>query len=121
MSTVSLDGRETVVWSGQDPTPGGPSKGVAEIPLSGDMETRRVRITFDSKRFPGWNEIDAVALEDASGNTYWAVRAIASSTWANQEASNFEICATRALERIQGTYESVPLSLQLRGQLAIPE
>jgi hypothetical protein len=41
-----------------------------------------VKIYLASKDVPGWNEIDAVGLRDASQRTQWAVAAKASSTYA---------------------------------------
>jgi hypothetical protein len=52
---------------------------VASIALSGSILTNRVKIYIDSQRVPGFNEIDAVELLDASGGRQWASAAEASS------------------------------------------
>src|SRR5207248_11728619 len=65
---------------GEDPTGQDQDKGVSVIPLKLNFKTARVRLIIDSKGVEGWNEIDAVGLDDASGKTHWASAAIASST-----------------------------------------
>jgi len=42
------------------------------------------KIYVDSRGVPGWNEIDAVGLEDKDKQVIWATEATASSTYAQQ-------------------------------------
>jgi hypothetical protein len=80
ISAFDLKGEEVDVWSGEDPTAQDKEKGVSVIPLKVGFKTARVRIFLASKEVEGWNEIDAVGMDDASGKTHWASAAIASST-----------------------------------------
>jgi hypothetical protein len=85
LSRVTLfrpDTEEVDVWKGADPTSPEKGHGVSIIPISSETATNKIRIYLDSQRVPGWNEIDAVGLIDSMGRTHWAVRAEASSTYA---------------------------------------
>ncbi len=55
---------------------------VFEIPLHEQQSITRVTLVLDSEIVPGWNEIDAVAIRDRSGQPHWATSARASSTFA---------------------------------------
>jgi hypothetical protein len=77
-------GKEVELWSGADPTPAGTEKGISVIPVHPDFDLTRIRIYLDSPKVPGWNEIDAVGLLDATGTTHWADSATASSTYADR-------------------------------------
>jgi hypothetical protein len=96
-TTCGADGAPpVVVWSGSvgsatlSPT-GNPTTlaGTLTVPVRvlkigvDNVRTpvRRVRLDLDSAAVAGWNEIDAVGLEDASGRVQWAKRARASSTY----------------------------------------
>jgi hypothetical protein len=81
VSAFNSEGDEIVAWEGNDPTPRGKSKGISVIPVKLDFRVQRIRLSIDSPAVPGWNEIDAVAVEDRDGNTHWAVRAEASSSY----------------------------------------
>jgi hypothetical protein len=83
VTSVADDGKETEIWAGQDPTPVGAPMGTSEIAAAGNPKTNRIRIYLDSPRVPGWNEIDAVGLVDDGGKTHWAVKARASSSYAD--------------------------------------
>ncbi|MGV3720179.1 MAG: hypothetical protein ACO1SX_04645 [Actinomycetota bacterium] len=88
LSRVSLfrpDTEEVDVWKGTDPTPPEKGHGVSIIPISTETAANKIKLYLDSKRVPGWNEIDAVGLIDQMGRTHWAVRAEASSTYAQAE------------------------------------
>jgi hypothetical protein len=76
-------GTEVELWSGADPTPAGSEKGISVIPVHPDFDLTKIRIYLDSPKVPGWNEIDAVGLLDATGTTHWADGATASSTYAD--------------------------------------
>lgn len=80
ISAFNFDGDEVEVWSGDDPTGQDQERGVSVIPLKIGFKTARVRVFLGSKAVEGWNEIDAVGLDDAAGKTHWASAAIASST-----------------------------------------
>jgi beta-lactamase regulating signal transducer with metallopeptidase domain len=84
VSVFTANDKEVEVWSGKDPTPAGSGRGISEIAVEVNFETKRVKIYLDSPRVRGWNEIDAVALVDGSGQMQWAVHAEASSTFAEQ-------------------------------------
>ena len=77
-------GNEVELWSGADPTPAGKDKGISIIPVHPEFDLSRIRIYVDSPKVPGWNEIDAVGLLDATGTTHWAASACASSSYADQ-------------------------------------
>jgi hypothetical protein len=81
VSTFKPDGGEVTVWTGLDEN----KQPLFRIPLKIAFRTNRVRIWLDARGVPGWNEIDAVALQDASGQTHWASAAHASSTYAEPE------------------------------------
>jgi len=75
------EGVEQIVWSGTDPTSPDGEMGVSEIPIETGCRIDRIKIYLDSVNTAGWNEIDAVGLVDASGETHWAIRAEASSCY----------------------------------------
>jgi hypothetical protein len=81
VSAFTSFGNEVVLWSGTDPTPPTSPRGVSLIPVPGDFRTWRIKVYIDSPTFPGWNEIDAVGLQDKSGETQWASRAYASTSY----------------------------------------
>ena len=81
ISAFNADGDEVVAWEGTDPTPRGKPKGISVIPVKLDFAVKRIRLSIDSPAVPGWNEIDAVAIEDRNGNTHWATHAEASSAY----------------------------------------
>lgn len=80
---------ETDAWRGTDPTPRSAEHGVSIIPVTVPFETNKIRLYLASKEVPGWNEIDAVGLIDGRGKTHWAVRAAASSTYAENAALSY--------------------------------
>ncbi len=48
-------------------------------------KSQKIKIYIDSVNVPGWNEIDAVGIVDDVGAVHWAVKATASSTYAEPE------------------------------------
>jgi hypothetical protein len=82
VSAFTHDGREVTLWKGQDPTPPDRDRGISNIPLKRSFKTDRIKVYVNSREIPGWNEIDAAGLIDASGETQWAVEAWVSSTYA---------------------------------------
>jgi hypothetical protein len=63
------------------PIPPGPPLAVQTLPISPPLEISRIKLELDTAAVPGWNQIDAVALVDASGTRHWATSASASSYW----------------------------------------
>lgn len=76
---------ETVAWEGEDPTPQDQPKGISVIPVKVEFPVRRIKLYLDSPRVSGWNEIDAVGIEDTDGNRFWAKRVEASTTYASPD------------------------------------
>jgi hypothetical protein len=81
VTSVSRWGTEKVLWQGSDPTPTSAASGVSRIPLPSAVSTSRIKLYIDSAAVPGWNEIDAVGLEDANGEITWATEASASTSY----------------------------------------
>jgi hypothetical protein len=81
IDSVSAAGAKTKLWSGIDPTPPGAPRGVSTITLPRPVRTRRIQLYLDSVAVPGWNEIDAIGIQDATGRTYWASGAWAGSSY----------------------------------------
>lgn len=104
ISAFMLSGEEVTVWSGRDPTAVGSDRGVSVIPLKIGFKTSRVRISINSPDVEGWNEIDAVGLDDADGKTHWAAAAHASSTNAppnRRELLNALIVTNRQIQILE--------------------
>jgi len=76
------DGTEHIAWEGEDPTPRDQPRGVSVFPVKLAFPTKRIKVYIDSVSVPGWNEIDAVGLRNAEGQTAWAAEVEASSTYA---------------------------------------
>lgn len=83
-----INGKETLIWKGEDPTPANAGRGVSKIPVKSDAVFKTIRIYLNCPLVAGWNEIDAVALlERANGDEqeqpklHWAVDASASCTY----------------------------------------
>ena len=74
------NGREQVLWEGQDPTDRAPADFVVQPKTR--VTSNRVKIYLQTTRRAGWNEIDAVELIGADGTRQWASTASASSTFA---------------------------------------
>lgn len=82
ITAVSAAGTESEIWKGVDPlAKKGLAGGVANFPFSSVTKTRRIKLYLDSGSFPGYNEIDAIALIDPKGNKQWCQRAWASSSF----------------------------------------
>lgn len=73
------NGAEIPIWQGAQAAVPGPIDRV--FPTPGGLVARGAKVYLDTKRVPGWNEIDAVALMDRSGARHWAVKANASSSY----------------------------------------
>lgn len=75
------EGKETVAWEGIDPTPRTEPWGVSVFPVKLAFPVGKVKLYIDSVAVPGYNEIDAVGLRSAKGETQWAKSATASSSF----------------------------------------
>jgi hypothetical protein len=88
ITCFSESGVEIDAWTGADPAKANPSGiFVADVAVSIAQPITRIRLYIDSKRVPGWNEIDAVGLVDANGTVQWAQSVRASSTYAARGTS----------------------------------
>jgi hypothetical protein len=76
------DGREVTIWEGVEPKSEAPVEMAFAVPNS--INAKSVKVYLDTKRVPGWNEIDAVQLVGKDGSQQWAKQASASSTYAEQ-------------------------------------
>jgi hypothetical protein len=76
-------GKEETLWEGMYKPTAGTAGSVAHLPVSVAIQTSRIKLYLDTAAAAGWNEIDAVGLIDAIGETIWASGATASSTWAS--------------------------------------
>jgi hypothetical protein len=76
------DGREVTIWEGVEPKSEAPVEMAFAVPNS--INAKSVKVYLDTKRVPGWNEIDAVQLIGKDGSQQWAKQASASSTYAEQ-------------------------------------
>ena len=81
IDTVNANGGTKTVWHGRDPTGAGSAIGISKIKLDKPVTSRRIRIVLDTQNFPGWNEIDAVAILGADGKKQFATNAWASSSF----------------------------------------
>lgn len=82
VTAFNSDGDEVLAWEGEDPTPRDKPKGISVIPVKLDFKVQKIKLYLDSPAVSGWNEIDAVGIEDAAGNKHWAQTVLASSTYA---------------------------------------
>lgn len=76
------NGQEVTIWEGTAPAAQAPIE-TAFTP-STRVQANSVKIYMDTRRVPGWNEIDAVELIGADGTRQWATSVMASSTYAQQ-------------------------------------
>src|SRR3989344_6677825 len=75
--------RVYTLWQGRDPVMvSKDNRYVARIELGRPIMLSRIRLEIKSIEVQGWNEIDAVGLEDKDGKIYWAAHAEASSSYA---------------------------------------
>ena len=88
VSVFTLNGKEEVIWAGVAAPVNNPNVVGNEKQFARPLKTNRVKIYLDSKKVPGWNEIDAVGLVDREGHVQWAANVAASSTYAEQGGLN---------------------------------
>ncbi len=83
-TTFETDQSPVVLWEGKDPVVATGGRNVARLEISPIVPIKRIKLFIDSKAVAGWNEIDAVGLEDESGTIHWATAAGASSSFAER-------------------------------------
>ncbi len=81
ISAVTDAGSEIPLWQGDAPKVAAVSN--TPFAAAGNILTNRVKVYLDTKKVPGWNEIDAVQLIGRDGSRQWATGARASSTYGN--------------------------------------
>ena len=54
------------------------------FPVGGKIVAQSVKVYLDTKRVPGWNEIDAVEMVGRDGTRQWASQSSASSSYADR-------------------------------------
>src|SRR5436190_2978991 len=74
------NGTELTLWEGTEPVAQPPVEMSFAVPSS--VNAKSIKVYLDTKRVPGWNEIDAVAIIGRDGSTQWARHVTASSTYA---------------------------------------
>lgn len=91
-----INGVETLIWQGADPTPINAGRGVSKIPVETKSKFKKIRIYLNCPTVNGWNEIDAVALvqrnkpnDQLAPKVLWAVDAAASCTYSQEKQVPF--------------------------------
>jgi hypothetical protein len=87
------NGAEVTLWEGIEPPSQAPVEMSFQVPES--VHAKSVKVYLDTKRVPGWNEIDAVQIVGRDGSQQWVKEATASSTYAEPRVAN----QLRGLER----------------------
>jgi len=82
VAAVLPNGQEQVIWEGVTEAGEAPVEKV--FPVSGNIYAKGVKVYLDTRRVPGWNEIDAVELVGRDSSRQWASHATASSSYADQ-------------------------------------
>ena len=79
VAAVLESGAEVVIWQGRQ----SPGEGIVDATFNAPagLTARGVKVYLDTKRVPGWNEIDAVELIGRDGTRQWAQSASASSSY----------------------------------------
>ena len=80
VAAVLPNGSEVTLWEGIEPKSEAPVEMSFTVPAS--VNAKSVKVYLDTKRVPGWNEIDAVQLIGRDGSQQWAKQVTASSTYA---------------------------------------
>ena len=80
--TTIVNGTELVLWEGVS----APARAVRDFVVRspGSLQANSVVVYLDTKRVPGWNEIDAIELVGSDGSRQWATSAQASSSYADR-------------------------------------
>lgn len=86
ITTFGKDQKKLILWDGKDTVETIDGRQVARLKVIDPEPVQRIKLYLNSKKVPGWNEIDAVGLEDEAGKIHWAVAAGASTTYAARAA-----------------------------------
>ena len=86
VTALLANGTEVTLWEGVEPAAAAPVEMAFRVPDT--VNAKSVKVYLDTKRVPGWNEIDAVQLVGRDGTRQWAAQASASSTYAEQGVAN---------------------------------
>ncbi|MCE9610541.1 MAG: hypothetical protein K8R23_10140 [Chthoniobacter sp.] len=88
VAAVLENGTEVVIWQGRQT----PAEGIAEPAFNAPagLLARGVKVYLDTKRVPGWNEIDAVEMVGRDGTRQWAQTATASSSFGAGNGGNLD-------------------------------
>lgn len=81
VEAADASGRFHSIWRGEDPTRDAPAN--FDVPYAAGFATQLVRVTLDTRRVPGWNEIDAVGLI-VGDQVHWATGVEASSSYSQR-------------------------------------
>ena len=73
-------GEEIPIWAGEDPSKG-QQLADTPFPVTGAINAKRVRVYVDTRKQPGWEEIDAVQITGRDGASQWAKSSKASSSY----------------------------------------
>ena len=117
---VPMWGKEEVLWEGKDPTPVGSAGGVSRLPVTAFARTGRIKVYINSPAVSGWNEIDAVGLRSKEDNMQWAMKVVASTTYAQQEfepAPPMVVVPLEQLQRLQQDVEDLKKELERMKQM----
>jgi len=93
VTAVLPGGREVTLWEGVEPRHEAPVE--MGFAVTAAVRAATVKVYLDTRRVPGWNEIDAVQLLGRDGSQQWATNATASSTYADRMLGS-----ARLLERL---------------------
>ena len=86
VTALLANGTEVTLWEGVEPKAEAPVEMSFQVPDS--VNAKSVKVYLDTRRVPGWNEIDAVQLIARDGSHQWAKEASASSTFAEPRGVN---------------------------------
>jgi hypothetical protein len=77
ITALQQNGAEVTLWQGEEPRSEAPVE--MEFNVPGGVVAQTITVHLDTKKVPGWNEIDAVELVGRDGSRQWASTASASS------------------------------------------
>jgi len=77
ITAMTQNGAEVTLWQGEEPRAEAPVE--VEFNVPGGVIASTITVHLDTKKVPGWNEIDAVELVGRDGSRQWAKGAAASS------------------------------------------
>lgn len=83
------DGSEQVLWEGVEQVSNSGQKMDSTFDVPPGISSDRLRVELDTKRVPGWNEIDAVEMVGSDGSRQWATESTASSYYGEGRSYGF--------------------------------